>query len=194
MKLVYGVGIYEKGTLVRGIAATHTKYYKTWCGILARCYNEKDRIKNPAYSSCTVADDWLIFSNFLEWASKEPFFLEKEFFIDKDITFKGNKVYSKEFCSVVPREINNQFTLRSSLRGDTPIGVVFHPQNKNFVAHCTANGKQNHIGVFKTEEDAFAAYAAFKKKHLIFLAEKYRNVVSEQVYTALCNYEILITD
>ena len=49
---------------------------------------------------CSVCEEWKHFSNFKKWFDEN--YIEG-FDIDKDILIKGNKVYSPEACSFVPR-------------------------------------------------------------------------------------------
>jgi hypothetical protein len=44
-------------------------------------------------------------------------------------------------------------------------GVYWHKQRQKWVAQITINGKQKHIGLFETEEEAYSAYCAAKAEH-----------------------------
>lgn len=194
MSMVYDVGTYQPGMIIDGVAASRTKYYATWCSMLARCYSEKEKPKNPAYSGCTVSESWLTFSNFYDWASRQKYFLVQDYYLDKDILHKGNKIYASDTCCVVPREINNLFTRREKCRGKYPIGVSYHPQNHNLIATMAQNGKKVHIGSFTDEVEAFLAYKEAKEKYIKLLAEKYAGKIDDNVYKALCEYVVDIED
>jgi hypothetical protein len=45
--------------------------------------------------------------------------------LDKDILYKGNKIYSPDTCVFVPQEINALFVKNDANRGDLPIGVFY---------------------------------------------------------------------
>ena len=53
--------------------------------------------------------------------------------------WRGNREYSPENCVMVPHEINSSMILRTSLRGDLPIGVRLH--RKSYVAQITMYAK-----------------------------------------------------
>lgn len=194
MSLVYGVGTYQKGMIIDGIAASRTKYYATWSSMLARCYGEKERIKCPTYNSCSVSDEWLIFKNFYDWAKYQNYFLDPNFYLDKDILKKGNNVYADHLCCIVPREINNLFTKRNNLRGKYPIGVSYHPYNHNFIATMAQKGRKVHIGSFTNEKDAFTAYKEAKEKYIKLIADKYVDQIDKVVYESLYNYSVDLED
>ena len=60
--------------------------------------------------------------------------LGKTLDLDKDILFKGNKVYSPETVALVPHAINTLFINRKDGRGDFPIGVYCEKDKKRFRA------------------------------------------------------------
>ena len=53
--------------------------------------------------------------------------------IDKDILYKGNKIYCPEKCIFVPFSINSLFTKRQNRRGDYPIGVCKNNEGQSAV-------------------------------------------------------------
>ena len=168
--------------------------------MLQRCYDDKHREKYIAYSDCSVCDEWLLFSNFLKW------FLETEnstiyrYNLDKDILVKNNRVYSPQTCCFVPNEINVLFTKRRLHRGRFPIGVRKATKSKNFEASIslqTTEGKKNkYLGTFATPEEAFYAYKEAKETYIKEVATKYYNdgKIAKNVYEALMNYKVEITD
>lgn len=105
---VYGVGYRGVGEHKTGDGkGKHNVFYKVWNQMLKRCYN-KDYLKRfPTYEGCYVNDRWLNYQNFCEDIKQlenyENFikFGNKEWNLDKDIKFKGNKEYSKEKCKFV---------------------------------------------------------------------------------------------
>lgn len=85
----------------------------------AKGYSDKERVlwKNMLfrvkdhenYKDASVCDRWLCLENFLEdIRSMEGYakWLEGGYDLDKDIKYKGNKVYSKQTCMFVPRKEN----------------------------------------------------------------------------------------
>lgn len=68
--------------------------------IINRCYNAKFREKQLQYTGCTVCEEWLNYSNFKVWYGQNGI-KGMALDLDKDILFKGNKVYSPETCCFV---------------------------------------------------------------------------------------------
>ena len=55
-------------------------------------------------------------------------------------------------------------------------------------------GKQEHLGFFNTEIEAFNAYKQAKENYLKELANKWKSQIDERAYNALMNYEVNIDD
>lgn len=163
--------------------------YKLWAGMINRCYSEVLNKQKPTYKDVTVHPDWHNFQNFAKWFEEN--YIEG-FHLDKDILCKDCKEYSADNCCFVPREINNLFTLRNNKRGDYPIGV--HKNKYSYYTSITINNKCVNLGSFKKVEDAFQAYKQEKEKQIKILAEKWKSKIKVEVYEALINYEVKITD
>ena len=140
-------------------------------------------------NDCTVDERWHNFQNFAEWYYDN--YIEG-YHLDKDILFKGNKIYSPETCCFVPQEINKLFTKRQSKRGDYPIGVISN--KKRFISIFTKEKKIFYLGSFATPEEAFIAYKTEKENRIKEIANKWKGLISDKVYQALINYQVEITD
>ena len=55
-------------------------------------------------------------------------------------------------------------------------------------------GKQEHLGCFKTELEAFNAYKQAKESFIKEQAEKWKYQIDPRAYEALMNYTVDITD
>lgn len=192
---IFGVGYI--GCFRNNERTSKDRAYIVWRNMLMRCYDEKTYIKHPTYQDCTVCEEWHNYSNFKQWFDEN--YIEG-YVIDKDILFKGNKVYSSETCCFVPNEINALFTKRQNHRGEFPIGVKFCKEQRRFKA-CyksmfTKDNIKTYIGCFSTPEEAFEAYKKAKEEYIKEVAEKYykEGTISEKVYNALMNYKVEITD
>ena len=80
--------------------------------------------------------------------------------LDKDILFKGNKIYSPSTCIYVPHRINSLFTKSDSARGDYPIGVTYHKRDcvyESKLSYLNKYGKKDRIylGRFNNPLEAF---------------------------------------
>lgn len=54
--------------------------------------------------------------------------------------------------------------------------------------------KKKYLGTFSTIEEAFSAYKKEKELCLKEYTNKYKNILPKQVYDAIYNYQVLITD
>lgn len=101
---------------------------------------------------------------------------------------KGNKVYSETTCVFLPQEINTLLIKSTASRGEHLIGVYWHNASKSFVARVAKNkGKQEHLGYFKTEIEAFNAYKKAKESFIKEQAEKFKSQIDDRAYNALMN-------
>ena len=87
--------------------------------MLSRCYSNKQQKRQSSYKGCTVCSEWLNFKNFSDWYESHFYQIEgQKMCVDKDILFKGNKIYSPQTCCIVPNEINVLFTKMSKEYGN----------------------------------------------------------------------------
>lgn len=193
-KKLFGVALFDMDATCNGEIEL---IYRAWKSMIVRCYSESYQKKEPTYKGCEVCEEWLLFSNFYEWANKNGF--RESYHLDKDIISKGNKIYSPLTCCFVPIEINSLFTKNNSKRGDVPIGV--RKRGKRYTAYCSfgilrKDAKRKVIGTFDTPEQAFTAYKQAKEIYIKEVAQKYydEGKIIKRVYDALLNYKIDIND
>ena len=158
----YSVGINDAPYMTqRKINGKNVKCpaYRKWFAMLERCYCPKLQAKYNTYIGCTVCDEWLTFSNFAEWYELNNV---DGYQLDKDIKFKGNKVYSPKTCLFVPSVINSLLTASNKSRGEFPLGVHYNKLNKCFGASVRVDGKAHYIGRFDSSDDAHNAYCIAK--------------------------------
>lgn len=190
-KSVFEIGYFGIGESVTRKNYKPTKSYNIWTSMLQRCYDKKSLIKNPTYKDCSVDKRWHNFQVFAEWFEKN---YVDGFSLDKDILVKGNKLYSPETCYFVPKEINTLFTKGNKTRGKYYIGV--HKHREKFQSCLSKNGKNRPLGTFNTPEEAFEAYKKAKENQIKKMAVEYYSVgkISLEIYKAMCNYNVEITD
>ena len=162
-RLVCGAGINDYDGVVN-INGRLMKSYKNWCSMLYRCYSRKWQDKSPTYIGCTVGDEWLYFTNFKKWFDEN---YVEGYQLDKDIKFKGNKIYSPETCFFVTRELNSLLTHKKSNQGESPTGVSLHSFNGKYQAQVTLKGKIESLGCFLTAEEAEKVYLTAKGNEII---------------------------
>lgn len=176
------------------------KSYSVWLKMMQRCYNTKILLKHPTYKDCSVCEEWQCYANFEKWYDKHyyecPF--GGKMCVDKDILFKDNKIYSPKTCCIVPNEINCLFTASNSVRGEYPIGIYKRKNKLRAQISKIINGKKSRVslGYFNLDEvdKAFEVYKAEKEKYIKEVADKFKEYLPQNVYEALYNYEVEITD
>ena len=192
-RLVEGVGSYSKGKYLATLEGKVSREYQIWVNMLKRCYNQTYQQRFPTYQGCVVSKNFRNFQFFAEWCNNQIGFDNKGWCLDKDLIFKGNKVYSENTCVFLPREINMLLINRGASRGVHPLGVSYHKQSGKFQTTFNKNGKTVHLGIFLTEECAFACYKEVKEMHIKEIAEKYKNQISEKAYQSLISWEVGIS-
>lgn len=208
-ELIYGIGhvdyslpITENGKKV--------KEYETWRGMLKRCLDDGYLEREPTYNGCLVSYEWTYYKNFYNWiVSQENYKQWKEsdgkWAIDKDVSIKGNKIYSSKTCFLVPQNVNNLFTTRKLHRGPYPIGVSYSKKNDKFLAYCNDPFKErndggryvgHYLGSYTTQEDAFYAYKKYKENVIKEVAEREfeQGNIIKKCYDAMLNYKVEIND
>ena len=191
---VCGVGITGAKYPIR-VSGVQTKEYVLWCDMLRRCYSEPFKVKRPTYEGCEASNKFKSYEYFYEWCHKQIGFGNEDWHLDKDLLIKGNKVYSESTCIFIPSEINLVLVKGTALRGKCLIGVCWSNTKKAFIAKVKKNkGKQEHLGYFNTELEAFNAYKTAKENYIKELAEKWKSQIDPRAYNALMNYEVNIDD
>lgn len=171
MKKVYGIGVNDADYAVKPIIdgkIVECPFYRKWKTMLERCYSKEYQKRRPSYLGCTVDNKWHHFMAFREWMEQQEW-EGKE--LDKDLLVKGNKKYSSDTCLFVSKQVNLFMTDSSATRGIYPIGVTVN--KSRYQARCRElGGKQKHLGLYDTPEEAHSAYKKFKAKLAIELAEQ----------------------
>jgi hypothetical protein len=193
-RTVFGVGYIGEGKYKTvNEQGNKTNAYCTWLNMLKRVYFSKMSKKTITYECCEVCKEWLCYNNFAEWYYDNEYkYDENKLELDKDILHKNNKKYCPKYCLLVPKKINMLFVKSKSSRGDTPIGVK--KVGNKYSSRFKKNGKEVHIGAFKTKEEAFLAYKKEKEKWIKEVAEKNKERIPEKVYFAMINYSYDIND
>ena len=191
---VCGVGILgaKYPSKINGVL---TKEYTLWRNMLRRCYSETCKKKQPTYEGCECSENFKSYEYFYEWCHSQIGFSDEGCHLDKDLLTKGNKIYSESTCIFIPREINSLLTKSTATRGEYLIGVSWRKKDKAFVATVSRNkGQPEHLGLFKTELEAFKAYKIAKEAFVKEQANKWKDNIDPRAYRALMNYEVDIDD
>ena len=190
---VLGVGIVGEKykTWIDGKAL---KQYVIWKGVLERCFDKRFHKKQPTYADCTISEKFLYYEQFYEWCANQEGSDRDDFFLDKDLLLKGNKIYSENTCVFVPKEVNNFLTLRINHRGLYPLGVSKKAGRCEFYSQISIDNELKSLGKFETPEQAFYAYKQAKEQQARGLAEKWKGSIDVRAYNALLNYTVDIED
>lgn len=155
--------------------------YSRWSAILQRCYKPFGESTKCNYSNCEMCEEWKYFPNFKKW------FIDNNiegWEIDKDVLFKGNKIYSPDTCCFLPKEVNNFFTIKERTKKENlPIGV-FKQGKRFFVIN---KGDKT---FFDSKDEAFDFYIKTKNSSARQLAEKYNGLIDDRIYDILINFDI----
>lgn len=167
--------------------------YLKWHDMLNRCYNAKFHERQPQYMGCTVCEEWLNYNNFKVWydQNKIP---GMSLDLDKDILFKGNKIYSPETVAFVPHAINTLFLNGKKNRGGLPLGIHFDKSKGKYRAEMSFMGSNKKLGTFDTAEEAFVKYKEYKEDFIKKIAGQYQEKIPYKVYEAMMAWEIDIDD
>lgn len=171
--------------------------YTAWHNIMKRCYSEPYHKAQPTYIGCEICDEWKTFSIFKKWYDEN---VKEGYEIDKDLVGKNAKYYSPQTCSFVPVLINHivsRCSQNDKTRGEYPLGVYKDKRClSKYVAQITEYGRCKFIGRYDSPKEAALAYRKEKEAYIKEVAQKYFNdgKIARNVYEALMNYEVEITD
>ena len=204
VKCPYEPNVFERGYIGDGIYKSRIngkliKSYSEWHDMFDRCYNSEFHKRHPSYKDCDVANIWFNYQRFGDWFSKNYYEVPGEtMHLDKDILYKGNKIYSPEKCIFVPNKINTLFIKCDRSRGDLPIGVYYDKDRNKYTAGYKINKIRKFIGRYDNPEDAFYVYKLHKEKLIKEVIDSYKGIIPEPHYSrlreAMYNYNVEIDD
>ena len=197
---IYAIGYIGEGKYKVSENGKNTRVYDTWKAMLQRCYSEKEHERHPTYIGCEVYEGWYNFQNFAKWYKDNYYEVGNEkMCLDKDILFKGNKIYSPDTCIFVPETINKLFIKNDKNRGESVIGATLC-KNGKYQAQCniinpeTGKSKQEYLGLYDSQEKAFQVYKYHKERNIKQIADYYKIHIPQKLYDAMYNYEVEIDD
>lgn len=182
---LFGVGFLGVGDYS---PAEHKKEHVHWKGLLERSYCEKLAIKRPSYLEVYADFTWHNFQNFAPWCHTQKGFINRGWELDKDLLFKGNKIYSPDTCVFLPPEIN-VVIVRGTRKGQLPIGVTHSEHGSGYRAYCSNKGKTLSKRASSIEE-CFEWYKNTKEAVIKSLADEYSQLLDEVALEALYTYEV----
>ena len=180
----YGIGKYS--------STKDNIAFSKWKSMLKRCYDPIYLNKNQSYIDCYVCDEWLNFQNFAKWFYENYYEINSERIeLDKDISIKGNKIYSPNACIFVPQKINALFRSRKSntiYNGVSKVNMEYNSKYKPSLLYTNSFRYFDNIG------EAYKLYKHRKELVIHSLAYEYKlnypNEFPNKVYNVLMNYSI----
>lgn len=166
--------------------------YITWSNMLNRVYAPRSGKEEIYYGGCSVAEEWLYLQTFKKWFGSQAYC--NGYHLDKDLLNKGNKVYGPEFCVLLPQEVNKFLSKARRNRGKWPLGVSYMGCCGKWRSEISVGGKKVHLGLFKSVEEAFAAYKIAKESEAKRLAAFWQSRVDPRAIEALNRFEVQIDD
>ena len=177
--LYFGFGVNDGVGIRRG---SEPKEYRLWRDMVARCYSVKKLFRNKSYETCTISSDFVRYSDFASWCKDQVGFDMDNYHLDKDILSTCGKIYSKDTCCFIPRELNCLYkSILNWKKGD-----VNHSFLKGvYVCRITRFGKTFNLGSFKTIGEADLAYSVAKMNYIKDVCVKYADSVDPRVIEKL---------
>lgn len=177
-------------------AKEYKRQLEVWTSMLKRCYNENCE-RHTWYEDCTVAEEWHCFANFLKWYNEHYYELPDgmgDLDLDKDMKSHNNKVYGPDTCLLIPAAINRRIYHRITSSSNLPLGVTYDKKTGKYKARGKIDKKDVHFGKYDTIEEAFQRVKLEKESEIRKAAELYKPYMPQEVYDAVMNYEVEITD
>lgn len=188
----YDITIGDRGNKKKGKRLWICPFYRVWSSMLHRCYGKRSVVVNSTYYGCTVYGDWHRFSIFKKWMETQEW---EGKHLDKDLLVRGNKIYSPETCIFVSMQVNIFLIDRGRHRGKYMIGCYWDKKSCGYRAFCNnpITAKQEHLGIFSTEQEAHDAWLAKKLEHARTLANMQNDDrVSKTLIERYTNYDVEI--
>jgi hypothetical protein len=190
-----GVGYMGMRTSYKG-ADKYARQYEVWSSMMKRCYNENCK-RHTWYEDCIVAEEWHCFANFLKWYNEHYYELPDgmgDLDLDKDMKSHNNKVYGPDTCLLIPAAINRRIYHRITSSSDLPLGVTYDKKTGKYKARGRIDKKDVYFGKYDTIEEAFQRVKLEKENEICKAAELYKPYMPQEVYDAVINYKVEITD
>lgn len=188
-RTVFNTGYLGEGPYLTKINGKCPISNLVWMAMIQRCYSEKWKDRHKAYYGiCTVCDEWLNYQSFAMWYDENRYEIPGRLHLDKDILVPGNKIYAPEKCLLVPQRINMMFMSKEREHDpDLPIGIHRVVTRRGTKFRSDYGGKT--LGTFDSLNEAHDCYVRAKYQHIHDVADEYKNIIPNNVYEALINYQ-----
>lgn len=179
-----GVGKYNVSKNRKG-----TYIYDAWIRMLERSKSTDFKNRFPAYQNVDCCDEWLCFQNFAEWYENHYYEVDGQSMeVDKDWIKCGNKIYCPDFCAIVPSIVNSCILNHFKVKTGLPTGIS-KTQSGKYKARISIEGTRKDLGSYVDLVDAISAYKNAKINYVKCIAEKYKDILPNEVYQQMINFE-----
>ena len=182
-KTVFNIGYVGAGKYKTKENNKFTKYYQQWKNMLLRCYVKEDR--HRPYEDSEVCEEWLNFQTFSKWYDEHYYEIDERLHIDKDIKYKGNKIYSPYTCILVPQSINEIFHRSQAKQIDCDLPETIRRTKNGYKVWFRGEG----LGTYNSVDECLWVYNNAKKNHIKGLVDKYNEVMPKDVKEILLNWQ-----
>ena len=179
----FGIGNYVGSRIVDGVQI-RTQEYEAWCGMLKRCYCPRTHVRQPSYIGCSVSDEWLNFQTFAEWYVNQPGYTEG-WDLDKDLLCIGNKVYSEENCTLLPRELNSLLVMFKHINLEKYPRGIYLRENKTYRVELGSLSSTRKTKSVKTLQEAIMLRNENTEQRISEVINKYIGILKCDVMDAL---------
>lgn len=183
-KSVFGVGYIGVGKYKTKEHGKFTKYYQQWKNMLLRCYVKEDR--HRPYEDSEVCEEWLNFQIFSKWYDENYYEIDERLHIDKDIKYKGNKIYSPYTCILVPQSINEVFHKSKEKQDDCDLPETIRRTKTGYKVWF----RGENLGIYDSVDECLKKYNTAKREHIKNLIGKYEDVIPSYIKEILLNCEL----
>lgn len=161
------------------------RVYTVWCNMIHRVGKAK------TYVDITVSEDFKDYDYFHDWFYEQKGCMSKDddgrwFELDNDLV--GRNTYSQDTCLFIPKEVNSLFKRYRKSNTTLPLGVSKENSKNVYKASMSLNNKHQHIGYFKTPEEASVAYQSVRNARLLEVLEEYEDDLDARVCDIIMNH------
>ena len=150
-----------------------TKSYNAWKSLMKHCGSDDN--------DCSVCDAWLDYQGFADWYYNHDIYRD-DYQLTKGLLTDSN-IYSPDTCHLLPRAFGDlRLDNLPKLEGYLPT------RSGKYIARIAVEGKTTQLGSFDSPNEAFEAYALAKEKQVKAVVNEYRDLLDDDVYSALNNW------
>lgn len=192
-----GIGKYKSRLGPASKGYLNTPEYNAWVNMLSRCYYDKytsRNIGNKVYDGASVCKEWHNFQIFSEWYLNAVDHIRAvspdiPVALDKDLLSTNIKLYSPLTCCVLPVCINNEIKDHTKRLVNGKLSTLRLKKDGSYSLFLSSEGNTIEINRL-TKMECVLEYISAKESIVHRMGERYKNIVQDNVYTALINFKL----